>query len=155
MKVAMVKLAGAVAGAMLVVGCTGIQDHRGSVIDTELVSAIQVGVDNKDSVQKTLGRPTFTGQFSQNDWYYVSRDTTTIAMRDPKVLDQTVLHITFDQAGNVASVTRTGKELVASIDPNGDSTPTLGRKKSFFEEIFGNIGNVGSGGAVLPNPDGR
>lgn len=153
MKVAMVKFAAACAGALLIAGCAGIQDHRGAVLDPELVSAVQVGVDNKESVAKTLGRPTFTSQFTQNDWYYVSRDTTTVAMRDPKVVDQTVLHITFDQAGNVAAVRRTGKELVASIDPHGDKTPTLGRKKSLFEELFGNIGNVGSGGAILPDPN--
>ncbi len=152
MKVAMVKLAGAVAGAMLLAGCAGIQDHRGHVLDTELVQAIQVGVDNKDSVEKTLGRPTFTSQFTQNDWYYLSRDTTTLAMRDPKVVDQTVLHITFDQAGNVVAVRKSGKELVASIDPHSDKTPTLGNKKSFFDEFFGGIGNVGSGGGMLPDP---
>ena len=46
----------------------------------------------------------------------------------------------FDQAGNVASVETTGKELIASIDPVKDKTPTLGRKRSFFDELFGNIG---------------
>ncbi|MEO8548002.1 MAG: outer membrane protein assembly factor BamE [Sphingomicrobium sp.] len=134
--------------AALLGGCSsmGIRDHRGAVIDKELASAIQVGVDNKDSVSKTLGRPTFTGQFAPNDWYYVARDTRTVAFRDPKVLDQTVLHIRFDPAGNVIRVDRTGKELIASIDPVRGSTPTLGRKHSFFSEIFGNIGTVGSGG---------
>lgn len=155
MKVAMVKLAAALAGAALLGGCAGIRDHRGAVLDPQMISAIQVGVDNKDSVAKTLGRPTFTSQFSQNDWYYVSRDTSTLAMRDPKVVNQTVLHITFDRAGNVAAIRQTGKELVASINPNGDRTPTLGRKKSFWDEFFGNIGNVGSGGAALPDPNQR
>src|SRR5215212_10535769 len=104
-------------GASLLAGCAGIYDHRGAVIDTELASAIQVGVDNKDSVSKTLGRPSFTGQFNPNDWYYVSRDTKTVAFRDPGVLDQTVLHVRFDPAGNVVSIDRTGKELIASVNP--------------------------------------
>jgi outer membrane protein assembly factor BamE (lipoprotein component of BamABCDE complex) len=62
------------------------------------------------------------------------------------VTDQTVLHVRFDQAGNVASVNQTGKELIASIDPSGDKTPTLGRKKSFFDELFGNIGTISQPG---------
>ena len=33
-----------------------------------------------------------------------------------------------------------------NLDPSGRSTPTLGRKKSFFDELFGNIGSVNSGG---------
>jgi outer membrane protein assembly factor BamE (lipoprotein component of BamABCDE complex) len=146
MSAALIKGAMTVAGAALLAGCMGIHEHRGAVIDKELASAIQVGVDNKDSVAKTLGRPTFTGQFNPNDWYYVSRDTKTVAFRDPGVLDQTVLHIRFDAAGNVAAINRTGKELIASIDPVGGKTPTLGRKRSFFDELFGNIGTISQPG---------
>ncbi len=151
---AMVKFAALFAGASLVGGCAGIRDHRGAVIDEELVSAVQVGVDNKASVEKTLGRPTLVSQYTPNDWYYVSRDTTTAAFRAPRVSKQTVLHVSFDQAGNVTAVRRTGKELVASIDPVNAQTATLGRKKGFFEEIFGNIGTVGSApGGGIGNPN--
>ena len=145
MKSALLKLATTILAAALLSGCAGIRAHRGAVLDPELTSAIQVGVDNKDSVAKTLGRPSFTGEFDENDWYYVSRDTQTLAFRDPRVAKQTVLHVRFDPAGNVAAVNSTGKELVASIDPYGRKTPTLGRKRSFFDELFGNIGTVGSG----------
>ena len=148
---AMVKFAAALAGAVLVSGCVGTRDHRGAVLDQEMISAVQVGVDNKASVEKTLGRPTFASQFTPNDWYYVSRDTNTVAFRSPQVRDQTVLHVSFDPAGNVAAVRKTGRELVASINPANARTPTMGRRKSFFEEIFGNIGTVGSGGG-LPDP---
>jgi hypothetical protein len=48
----------------------------------------------------------------------------------------------------VASVQRTGKELVMNVHPYGKQTPTLGRKRSFFQELFGNIGAVGTGGAA-------
>ena len=146
MKVAILKAAAAITGAILLAGCEGILDHRGAVIDRELAAAIQPGVDNKDSVAKTLGRPTFVGQFNENEWYYVSRDTKTVAFRNAGVLDQTVLHIRFDAAGNVVAVNRSGRELIASVDPDGARTPTLGRQRSFFHELFGNIGTVGAPG---------
>jgi outer membrane protein assembly factor BamE (lipoprotein component of BamABCDE complex) len=149
---AVLKMAMAAAGAVSLAGCAGIHDHRGAVIDRELASAIQVGVDNKDSVTKTLGRPTFVGQFNPNDWYWVSRDTKTVAFRSPGVLDQTVLHIRFDAAGNVVAVNRTGKELVASINPDDAKTPTLGRKRGFFDELFGNIGTMSQPGLPGSNP---
>jgi outer membrane protein assembly factor BamE (lipoprotein component of BamABCDE complex) len=147
---AAVKAAIAVAALSALSGCAGIYNHRGAVIDPQLATAIQPGVDNKDSVAKTLGRPTFTGQFNDNDWYYVSRDTKSVAFRNPTVTDQTVLRIRFDAAGNVTDVQRTGRELVAAIDPVNAETPTLGRKRSFFEELFGNIGTVGAPGAAAP-----
>jgi len=126
--------------------CAGIRDHKGFVLDQTLADGIQVGVDNKDSVTKTLGRPTFTGQFDPNEWFYVSQDTRQFAFRDPRVTEQTVLRVQFDQAGNVTGVNKTGKELIASVDPSGDKTPTLGRKRSFFDELFGNIGTISQPG---------
>jgi outer membrane protein assembly factor BamE (lipoprotein component of BamABCDE complex) len=140
-----VRLAAACAGVALLSGCMGFREHRGYVLDKELATAIQVGIDNKDSVTKTLGRPTFAGQFDQNDWYYVARDTKTVPFRSPRVTDQTVLHIRFDQAGNVVAVNQTDETLVAKIDPVNDKTPTLGRDRSFFDELFGNIGVLNQG----------
>ena len=134
------------AGAALLSACAGIRDQRGFILDPQLAQAIQVGVDNKDSVAKTLGRPTFTGQFDPNDWYYVSRNTTQLAFRDPKVTEQTVLRVQFDQAGNVVAINKTGKELIAAVDPSSDKTPTLGRQRSFFDELFGNIGTISQPG---------
>ena len=52
----------------------------------------------------------------------------------------------FDQAGNVSRVERTGMEQVARIDPENDKTPTLGRERTFLEDLFGNIGQVGAAG---------
>jgi outer membrane protein assembly factor BamE (lipoprotein component of BamABCDE complex) len=154
MRSAVLKLAAAAVGASLLAGCAGIREHRGYVMDEQLSQAVQVGVDNKASVEKTLGRPTFTGQFSPNDWYYVSRDTAAFAFRNPHVTQEKVLHVRFDPAGNVAAVSTTGKELVASINPVNDKTPTLGRERGFFEDLFGNIGSVNSG-AIPTGPQGQ
>jgi len=143
---------GMVAAALLVSGCAQTHLHKGVVLDSQLAAGIQPGVDNKDSVEKTLGRPSFTGQFTPNDWYYVSRDVNQVAFRNPHVTKQTVLLVRFDQKGNVAAVQRTGKELVLGPDPSGRETPTLGRKKSFLDQLFGNIGAVGSGGPMGQNP---
>ena len=145
MKFAMLKTA-MILGAVLLAGCSQIRQHKGVVLDPQISSAIQPGVDNKDSVEKALGRPSFVGQFTPNDWYYFSRDVNQVAFRNPKVVKQTVLVVHFDQKGNVASVQRTGRELVMNVEPTHRSTPTLGRKRTFFEELFGNIGTVGAPG---------
>jgi outer membrane protein assembly factor BamE (lipoprotein component of BamABCDE complex) len=128
-------------GALLLsAGCAPIRDRQGHVIDETLVSAIQPGVDNRDSVARTLGRPTFTGQFDENVWYYVSRNTRNMAYATPRPTDQIVLRVRFDQTGNVVAVDRTGLELAANIEPARERTPTMGRERSFFEELFGNVG---------------
>ena len=101
--------------------------HKGVVIDPQLASAIQPGVDNKDSVEKLLGRPSFTGQFTPNDWYYVSRDVNQVAFRNPqRDASRRCCIVRFDQEGNVASVQHTGKELVMNVDPTGKQDPDAG-----------------------------
>lgn len=141
------KITALVGTAMLAQGCTQFRAHQGYIGDSVLISSVQAGVDNKDSVQGTLGRPTFVGQFSPNDWYYFARDTKQLAFRNPRPTAQTILHIQFDNAGNVIAVNQRGLENVVQLSPEGDKTPTLGRETSFFEELFGNIGAVGAPGA--------
>jgi len=118
MKLAVLRTA-ILAAAVLLAGCAQMRLHRGVVLDPQLASAIQPGVDNKDSVEKALGRPSFVGQFTPNDWYYVSRDENQLAFRNGRVTKQTVLHVRFDPKGNVASLQRTGKELVMNVGPVG------------------------------------
>jgi outer membrane protein assembly factor BamE (lipoprotein component of BamABCDE complex) len=141
------------AALVLTSGCTRLRAQQGYIGDATLLTSVQPGVDNKESVQASLGRPTFVGQFDQNDWYYYSRQTKQLAFAQPRAAEQSVVKVRFDNAGNVASVTTTGKELISNISPEGDKTPTLGRNKSFFEEIFGNIGSVGAGSGQGSTPN--
>ena len=147
-------LALTVAVAAVLGGCSSIKDHRGYLVDNALVDSVQAGIDNKTSVERSLGRPTFISQFGNKDWYYVSQDTKTLAFGRPRTSEQTVLRVAFDTNGNMTGVDRFGKEQVARIDPEGDKTPTLGRDRSFFEDLFGNVGAVGGGGPGGAAPTG-
>ena len=151
----------AVALAMLGVsalgGCSTIHSHQGYIVDRALVATVSPGVDNRESVQRTLGRPSFAGEFDPNStWYYVSRDTRQFSFGTPKPTKQLVLIVRFDPAGNVTSVDRTGLEKIARIIPSGDKTATRGRKSNFFQDVFGNIGAGGNtaAGGTADNPNG-
>lgn len=133
------------AATILVGGCARTPGFQGYIADPTLLQAVAPGIDDKASVEATLGRPTFTGQFTPNDWYYVSRTTKQYGFGQPKATDQTVLHVRFDRAGNVALVEKKGMEQVVNLSPISKKTPTLGRKRSFWQDLFGNIGRVGSG----------
>ena len=136
--------------------CSRVPGHQGFIADTTLVDAIQPGIDNRSSVEKTLGRPSFASQFGQQDWYYVSRQTKQLAFATPSPTAQLVLRVRFDETGNVTAVDKAGLEKVVKINPDGDKTPTLGRKRSFFEDLFGNIGTIGAtgeGAGTADNPN--
>jgi outer membrane protein assembly factor BamE (lipoprotein component of BamABCDE complex) len=138
----------AVLAALGTSACTPIKTHQGYVIDKDLIDSVQVGVDNRESVLGTLGRPTFTSQFNDGEWYYLSRESRNLAFNNPNAKDQLTLRIRFDKKGTVTGIDKMGAELVASVDPTSKKTPTLGKKRSFFEDLFGNIGTVGAGPAA-------
>jgi outer membrane protein assembly factor BamE (lipoprotein component of BamABCDE complex) len=140
-------LTAAIAVVVLAGGCTSLRSHQGYIIDADLVNSVQPGVDNRTSVLQTLGKPSFASQFNSGEWYYVARDSRNLAYLNPKARSQLTLKIAFDQKGVVSNITRTGLDQVASVRPYGKTTPTLGRNRSFFEELFGNIGSVGAAGA--------
>lgn len=128
-------------------GCSSIRDHRGYIIDPALLDSVQVEIDNQQSVERTLGRPTFISQFGEPAWYYVSVNTRQAAFTRPRTVGQLVTRIRFDAKGNVAAVDRATTEKIVRLDPDGGKTPTLGRERTFLEDLFGNIGTVGAGGA--------
>ncbi len=148
------------AGAALATGgCTSIRDHRGYIFDPALANAIQPGIDNKQSVEGTLGQPSIASQYGQPVWYYVSSTTSQRVLGVPNTEKHEVLKVAFDASGNVASVTRGGMDDVRDINPNGDKTETMGRDRSFIQDLFGNIGTVGSmpggaGGGAGGGPNG-
>ncbi len=139
----------AAAMVLMASGCSRIRQNQGYLVDETLLTSIQPGVDNRDSVAKTLGRPTFSAQFDAGEWYYISRITGQYAFAAPKVLSQSILVVKFDDKGVVTKVERRGMEQVAQVTPEKDKTPTLGRSSSFLEELFGNIGQVGAGSGPL------
>ncbi|MEI6484806.1 MAG: outer membrane protein assembly factor BamE [Sphingomonadales bacterium] len=145
-----------IGAALATSGCSRIKAQQGYLVDETLFSSILPGTDNRESVQKTLGRPTFASEFDTGSWYYVSRLTGQYAFASPKTLQQQILIISFDDQGNVAKVQRRGMEKIARISPSSDKTVTMGKSESFFQELFGNVGQVGAAGGPLGGqPTGR
>ena len=141
------RLMAAVGIAMAIGACAPLRSHQGYIVDVDLVNSVQPGVDNRQSVLQVLGKPTFASQFDEDDWYYIARDSRNYAFNNPKAQAQITLKLSFDRAGTVTAISRSGVEQVASIDMYGKSTPTLGKKRGFFEDLFGGIGTVGAAGS--------
>ena len=103
---ALLFLAGIAASA-----CTPLRGHQGYVVDADLVNSVQPGVDTRQSVQQVLGTPTLASPYG-GDWYYVARDSRNYGFQTPRVRDQITLQISFDPAGTVTAVRRSGARLL-------------------------------------------
>lgn len=144
---AMLGTALVMAAGMSTSGCTSIISHRGYLADQSLVAAIQPGLDNRQSVEETLGRPSLISQYGEPVWYYVASTTGEKPFTRTRITEQNVLAVHFDANGNVARTETLGTDQIAAINPDNTQTPTLGRERSFLQDLFGNIGQVGAAGA--------
>lgn len=152
-------LTGTMVALLALSGCSRITAQQGFLLDETLATSIQPGVDNRESVSRTMGRPSFASEFDNGSWYYITRLTGQYAFSRPKTLQQNILIVHFNEKGVVTKVDRRGLEQIADINPSKDKTPTLGANESFLAELFGNIGQVGSAGMGQPGggqvPTGR
>jgi outer membrane protein assembly factor BamE (lipoprotein component of BamABCDE complex) len=146
-------MAGTLLALLTLPACSRIKAQQGFLLDETLATSIQPGVDNRESVSRTMGRPSFASEFDNGTWYYVTRLTGQYAFSRPKTLQQNILIVRFNEKGVVAKVERRGLDQIADISPVKDKTPTLGAKESFLNELFGNIGQVGAAG-LGPNGSG-
>lgn len=147
-----VRIGAALVLATLAAGCSSISDRRGYMADEALIASVQPGIDNQESVEGTLGRPSFASQYGPTTWYYVSSTTSQRPFGTPKIKQHSVLAVEFDAAGNVTNSSRWGADKVVQLSADGSKTPTLGKNRGFLQDLFGNIGQVGSfgGGAQQP-----
>ncbi len=142
-------IAAALAAALLATtgACTRIRDVKGYIADDQLIATLQPGVDNKGSVQKTLGRPTMISEIDPNRWFYVSQLTRQLAFLNPKPENHQILVVSFDAKGNLAKTEKLGRDQIVSVNASGDKTPTRGKESGLWENLFGDIGRYAPAGA--------
>lgn len=129
------------AGAVFTLGaCTPEIRSHGFAPDPEILGTVQSGSDTRGSVRRKVGRPSSTGVFTQNGWYYVATTVEHLTYHEPKVVDRRVVAITFDENDVVASVNTYALEDGRLIDLETRTTPTAGRELTVLEQVLGNIG---------------
>lgn len=113
---------------------------RGNLPKPDALQQIKPGVSDKATVTRLLGTPSTTAAFDSNIWYYISRETEQVAFLDPRVLDQQVVVINFDDKGVVTAIGHKGLSDAQAVTPNPNATPAQGREFTFLEQLIGNFG---------------
>lgn len=140
-----IALSAAIALALATSGCGTRKEVRGNFLSDTQLDTIQIGTTNRETVMRVLGPPSTEGTFDQQVWYYIGRQTREWAFLDPKVLDQKVIAVYFNERGVVEHLERYTRADARKVDVVARETPTSGRKLSFFEQILGNLGVLGAG----------
>lgn len=126
--------------ASLLAGCAREMESHGYAPAAEELATIQVGQDTRNTVRRKIGRPSATGIFTDDGWYYVASEVENYLFYEPRVASRRVVAVRFDQNDVVASVNEYGLEDGRVIDLETRTTPTLGRELTILQQVLGNIG---------------
>ena len=137
--------AAALAAVLGAAACAPTYTTHGFTPQMAALDSVSAGLDTRSSVLAKLGRPSASGSFDSDSWYYVASKMERNMFYAPKVVERTVVAIRFDEAGLVQSVDRFGLEDGKVIDLRTETTPTYGRELTVLQQIFGNVGRVDPG----------
>lgn len=131
--------------AVGLVGCYPTIDYRGFNPEEVQFDKIKIGTSKKDTVQDVMGSPSTTAIFpvegkNWSNWYYVARKTETVSFYDPKIVDQLIVKVTFDEHDIVRDFSVQKGVQGEEIKASKERTSTTGYESSVLKDIFGNFG---------------
>ena len=141
------KLASLSATSLLVAGLAAgcVQEkviNHGPVVTQDQLDLIPVG-SSQDQVLLALGSPSSRGQFGNDVFYYISQQRVkTYRFEKPRLVDQKVLAVYFDQEQTVSRVANYGLQDGKVFDFISRTTPTGGKDTSFLGQLLRGAGNV-------------
>ncbi len=135
--------------------CVPTISQRGYLHDPERAQTITPGKDTKVTINEKWGAPSTISTFDDNTWYYISSKQREEAFFLPETIEQKITAVEFDTEGKVKGVTEHDISEAQKVNIVGRVTPTRGRELSFLEQIFGNIGRVGTSSTETAQKPGR
>jgi outer membrane protein assembly factor BamE (lipoprotein component of BamABCDE complex) len=129
--------------------CSAREDYRGYAFDDAKLHQIKPGAQTQNEIAQLLGSPSSIATFKEHNdtWYYIAKETQTVAFWSPETKNQKVVAIDFDDKGRVKEVRNYVMKDGRAISPVARETPTSGHEYGFFEQLFGNIGRFTGGGS--------
>ena len=129
--------------------CVSQKLVHGNLPDAELISILKVGIDSKKSTTQILGEPTFRGVLGDNSFYYVGTVNSKLAFLDPKLDTQFILEINFDNNNKLKKLYLYDENESIDVSMSSLETKHSGKKLTFLQQIFGNIGVGGMGRGTI------
>ncbi|MEO1563696.1 MAG: outer membrane protein assembly factor BamE [Pseudomonadota bacterium] len=137
-----VKAVVAVFFASVLLACSPTFDNHGYVPEPDVIEQLQVGTDDKLTVEERIGRPSSTGVLDEQGWYYIQTRIRNFAYQQPEVIEREILAISFDSSdriSNIETLTLTDGQVIAF---NRRVTELPVRGPNFWQQIVASVGNI-------------
>ncbi len=125
--------------SLLVAACTPTQAVRGNIVEDYRLAEVTPGVSTRQNVLQSLGSPTTQAPFDDNVWYYIGQKTEKTGIFDPKVTEEKIVVVAFDEMGVVQTAQVVDADRI-NIPRVRDKTPTGGNEITPLQQMLGNLG---------------
>ena len=125
--------------ALSIAACTPTQANRGNIVEDFRMNEIVEGVSTRTNVLKSLGSPTTKAPFDDNIWYYIGQKTEKTGVFDPKVVEEKIVVVAFNEEGIVDVIEEVDAERM-DIPRVRRKTETGGNEVTVMEQLLGNVG---------------
>ncbi|MDA8746782.1 outer membrane protein assembly factor BamE [Litoreibacter sp.] len=135
-------------GLMVLASCAQIVRQHGYIPPQEDLQSVIVGVDTRDSVEASIGRPSTSGVLREGSWFYIGSKVRHFGALKPKELEREVVAIRFDGSGTVQNIERFGLERGQVVVLSRRVTETTVRDVTFIRQLIRNFGRIDLGEAL-------
>ena len=133
---------GCVCVVLALAACQPIYSNHGYIPPDQDLALLQVGVDTRESVETTVGRPVAEALLNDDAWYYVQSRWRTVGAAEPTEVAREVVAISFGSTGLVENIERFGLDQGQIVPLSRRVTTTNIRGRGVLGQIFGNIGRL-------------
>ena len=128
----------------LLPSCAPISRVSGYVPSETEMSELRIGFSTKEEVISKLGEPLNSRNSQPNFLLYVQKRVETVAFLRPQIDDRKVAKLTFDDNSLLIRIDIYNTVTENHFDMDQNIVASEGRKLSFWQQMFGNIGNFSS-----------
>lgn len=125
--------------------CAATYRNHGYVPDDVDLQSLIVGVDTRDTVETSIGRPATNGVERDDAWYYIQSRVRHYAYRQPKFEERELVAVSFAADGTVDNIERFGLERGQVVTLSRRVTETSIRDFGFVQQIIRNFGRISVG----------
>ena len=115
-------------------------DVRGQSVSDDNIAKINNGNLSQEEVIELIGTPTYVPEYTKDTWYYVQRSLTRRAWLEPKVVEQRIVKVTFDQRNKANKAELITDSHNDNIAIQSTYTESHGTEKSGVQKFVQNIG---------------
>ena len=126
------------------ISCAPITKVSGYVPLQKELQQLRVGVSKKQEIIDILGEPLNYNGDSVDSLIYIQQKVEAKAFLRPRVRERTIIKLSFNDAKILSNIEKSTEVDTKPLTIDNEIVVSEGRKLTFFQQMFGNIGNFSS-----------